>query len=95
MSYPSFSNIQTTSLEMIQDKTVQELLNSLQHYRNVDSVVMKLSQGVSVQPAEVINAVLKDRVTDYRTSQILNCLLMKRNKDKLETGCILLLISIY
>jgi|1048.fasta_scaffold78129_1 hypothetical protein len=95
MSYPSFSGIQTPSLELIQDKTVQELLNSLQHFRNVDSVVLKLSQGVSVQPAEVINAVLKDRVTDYRTSQLLNCLLMKRNKDKLETGCTLLLISIY
>ena len=96
---PSYRALYTKSLidasrrQVIEDKTIHELLSSIKHFRNIDNVASKLTQGYPIQPAEIVREIVKDRVTDYRTAQLLDWLLIKRNTDKIESGCTLKLTS--
>ncbi len=82
------SFIDTRRREVIEDKAIHDLLNSIKHFRNIDNVATKLTQGCPIQPSEIVREIFKDRVTDYRTVSLANALLLKRNTDKLESGCI-------
>ena len=71
--------------EVAQDQIILELVNSLKNYRNIDNSVTDLIKGVPVDGTKILGDIIKDRVNDYRTAQLVGWMMEHHNLDRTGT----------